>query len=186
MKEQKHEARFRTQTEFSQKILNSINNDDQLSLTYLLEEKQLVKAGLEKLKDPVTEARKLICEQEIAELQGKLEQLKQRLIANQRPCLPHGPEGRSKVNEYNIGVLDGQVVQPVNGVAVIVDPRSPYDGLGIEDYLEQVATPWLRKSAGLTSAHRQKQLDEGVEPKDIQRRLGAKLPAWPEGIVKHL
>lgn len=62
-----------------------------------------------------------------------------------QPCLPRGIEGINQVRgTTGSGYYDGQKVEPINGLPVIVDQRSPYHGISVLDLTEKIVKPWIR------------------------------------------
>lgn len=102
------------------------------------------------------------------------------------PCLPRGPEGLNQVRgSTGSGYVDGQWVEPVNGIPCIVDERSRYRGMAVFDYTEYVSKPWKRACAQRTKHMRKQLLAEGKKEEQLKRRYAAPWPAWPEEVKNH-
>ena len=83
--------------------------------------------------------------EEVDKLQGLVDKFtRKKQVAEAVSVLKYGPCGVGKIGKGILSVLDGQDVK-VNddGLLVISDDRSPYDGMAVEDYKKHVVLPWL-------------------------------------------
>lgn len=109
---------------------------------------------------------------------------KEKVKHDEQPCLPRGPEGCNQVRgTTGSGYVDGQWVEPVNGVPVIVDERSRYRGMAVVDYIQQIARPWIIAC----SQYKAKCLKEGKEVHHGPGRGSHHVPwpEWPVNLKKH-
>lgn len=135
------------------------------------------------------EARIDVCNWEIKKLEQAIEEeeedREQREIP---PCLPRGPQGHLKVSgTTGTGYADGQWCEPVNGIPVITDDRSPWRGMAVMDYTEFVVKPWKRACTKHNKRRRKELLAQGKKDDQIPRRINAPWPkGWPEGVKRHI
>jgi hypothetical protein len=82
------------------------------------------------------------------ELEVLKDQLETRFIqpikeAEEKNMLAFGPIGTAVLQNGVIALIDGQAVERIDGVLVIVSEKSPYRGLAISDYREHVVKPFV-------------------------------------------
>ncbi len=105
---------------------------------------------------------------------------------NQRPIMPRGPVGHAHVSGLtSIGHVDFQLVEPVNGLPVIIDKRSEYNGMSIADYAKHIVGPWRTGCRKLTDETHKKLIEEGKQ-KEMRRTHSISWPKWPVGVKNHL
>lgn len=121
----------------------------------------------------------------------KKKQEKQREI---REVLPYGPRRSRSLKDGVLSEIDGQRVSKINGVLLIDDPKSPYDGMSIDDY-HKLAEAWSKqrrqaernKLKAMQDEARKKGeiLPRQATPGGIRKVKRQNLPPWPDGVVNH-
>jgi hypothetical protein len=128
------------------------------------------------------------------------ERLKAIAAAEQRisdkACLEYGPLGIGRLNNGVLAVIDGQnVVVDDEGVLRIVDGRSPYNGMRIEDYKQHVVGAYHRDRGQMHQKQmedllqRQREHPELALPENPPALRTGKidkstLPPWPEAVPR--
>lgn len=147
---------------------------------HLLERRLLAEAGLDITK---------------RELEVLKDQLQTRFIepikeAEEKSMLAFGPIGTAQLQNGVVALIDGQAVERIDGILVIVSEKSPYRGLAVSDYREHVVKPFV--------IARRKQAEELVKKRAEELRTTGRsnivitnshkkihqssLPPLPEGI----
>lgn len=155
-----------------------------------------------------------VLREEVQEIEKWLEKAREPIKAQENlMMLKYGPAGRGSLRDGVVNVLDGQHCgQTAKGLLVIDDTRSPYHGMLVADYREQVVKAWSmarnrlnRERDKITKgAHIRYQSDEVkaawqereaelmVENPGWKALFSLKLdgkplmPEWPKGIKNHL
>ena len=115
---------------------------------------------------------------EAKELEKRLAEIEsQEKVKTVGMVLKGGPRGSSKMRNGILSMIDGQpVVKAKTGMLEIDCPDSPYHGMKVPDYFEEIVKPWLLKNAELMRAFRKKAA--AGELKDTSHR--APKAKWPK------
>lgn len=87
-----------------------------------------------------------------------------------RDVLAYGLQQTGQLHDGVLSEIDGQIVEKVNGVLCICDPRSPYDQLPVVSYRE-LASAWIENM---------KMEDQKIlkTMQDTARKAGKELPRY--------
>lgn len=66
------------------------------------------------------------------------------MIRTKSVVLPYGLLGKGLMQDGRIFEIDGQHVSKFNGINIIDDTRSPYDGMSLEDY-QKLSFTWKKE-----------------------------------------
>jgi hypothetical protein len=141
-------------------------------------------------------ARLFVYETEVEFLKKQLSEFVEKEEAeSDSKVLIYGLQGYGKLSGGVLSTIDGQKVEEIDGIMVIVDKRSPYHGMSVPDYRE-LTRQW---QADRKEADRQKLLrlqDEArakgnLIPKQLpvqspHKVSRASLLAWPTGVRNYL
>ena len=149
----------------------------------LLERRLLAEAGLDITK---------------RELEVLKDQLQTRFIepikqAEEKSMLAYGPIGTAVLRNGVIALIDGQAVERIDGVLVIVSEKSPYKGMAVSDYREFVVKPWViarRKQAEELVTKRAEELrttgKSDISVTNSHKKIhSSSLPVWPANVPFH-
>jgi len=139
----------------------------------LAEEHDTLRARLDVLKEEAKAIGKVAAQK--AKEQQKVDATK---------VLARGCRGQGKLRHGLLVALDGQSVGPgPDGLLVITDDRSPFNGMQTAHYFEHVAKPWRMQAATLV----QERVDEAARrqvPIGTIPERKPPLPDWPENVPK--
>jgi hypothetical protein len=135
-------------------------------------------------------ARLQVCELEIQLVRDTLTKFKEQeiRISNSR-VLPHGCPGIGKIAPRpgypggRLFDLDGQIIEPVEGIMYVCDPRSPFNGMRCADYIDFVVKPWGRERDRMMREDRAKAEAAGPGT-TFHPNIQPPIPEWPECVPK--
>lgn len=107
--------------------------------------------------------------EEVDRLEALLKKFTEKRVAVEASkVLRYGPVGTGKNGPDNVlAVLDGQTLNfNADGILVIADARSPYNGMAVVDYRKYVVLPWIAVHRRICAADR------------------ASLPPWPACVAR--
>ena len=116
--------------------------------------------------------------------------------ASDEAVLQYGPIGIAKLKAGVLAIIDGQnVAMDDDGVLRIMDSRSPYDTMRIEDYKQHVVGAYHRDRGQMYQKHMDNLMQQAREHPDLALpehppalRTGkinkANLPPWPPAVAR--
>lgn len=136
------------------------------------------------------EAQLDIYEAELVWVQKRLDDFaKAKQASRSKRILTYGCPGSTCGNLQNGGEIDGQGCSLVDGILVINEPLSPFHGIAVYEYREQICKPW-REAKQKAVKYNENIVDEARKTgKAIDRSqfvsIRPPIPTLPEGIKKY-
>jgi hypothetical protein len=159
----------------------------------ILKQKHLMEGNAELVRMPVdleerffeAEARLDIYLEEADKLKKLLAEIEaKKHTTDDGKVLLYGPVGSIQLRGGIAAVADGQVCKPgKDGIPVITDPRSPYNGMRISDYKEHIVRPWVTERNRLNT-ERRKKAEAGLVKLEDTKRPFPPLPPWPANVER--
>ena len=127
--------------------------------------------------------RLFVYESEMAALEEKLKPflIEEKTISD-RNVLQRGPIGSSTLSGGRVSMIDGQkVALSQDGEPMIMDERSPYNGMKTGDYFEFIVKPWGFARAKKAKENLMDAQAKGIGIDEMKKgnRIGANV-AWPK------
>lgn len=134
---------------------------------------------------------------ELEKVTEKLDALKEvEQVADDHMVLAYGLICTGQLFNSQLNEIDSQTVEKYQGILIIKDERSPYNGMSVVDY-RQLAKDWQEERAELDRKHlivlqEVARKENKVVPRSYTSVTGymripkAYLPPWPEGITNYL
>ncbi len=141
-------------------------------------------------------ARLTVLEMEADFLQKRLSEYKEvEDVESNAGVLKYGLRAFSKLKDGVIVLMDGQRVQEIDGIMVIVDTRSPYRGMACSDFRD-LCKVWMSQRKEADKEKLEKLINQAIEKGEkppqqlpissMHRANPVTFPAWPEGVRNYL
>jgi hypothetical protein len=102
--------------------------------------------------------------------------------------LRSGPVGSGKMRNGTLVLIDGQPVRKLDsGLLIINCPSSPYNGMSVPDYRDQIIRPFLTQRTALHERLRREAMEREMSGQEGGYAGNARppLPSWPTGVKKY-
>lgn len=132
------------------------------------------------------EARYDVTLEEVQLLQNRLDEIVgQENSERARRVLRLQPRGTIQLRNGHPYQIDGQFCGIIDGVPVIDDVISPFDGYATADYLQHISKPWRLACLKLQDEYRKKVEAGEMRGPDVPVNIKAPIPEMPKNVVNY-